>query len=125
VSFGERVPNVPADLLALYEEARRCTSHDAYTAAVLVLRKLLMNIAVANGADTGKRFVEYVEHLAANHFVPPNGKPWVDHIRKRGNEANHEIQLMTEQDAKDLVVFSQMLLTFIYDFPSRIPSAAP
>jgi hypothetical protein len=47
----------------------------------------------------------------------------VDHIRKKGNEANHEIALMTRVDAEELLSFSEMLLKFIYEFPSRIPGA--
>ena len=45
----------------------------------------------------------------------------VDHIRKKGNEANHEIVLMEKEDAEDLLVFSEMLLKFIYEFPKRVP----
>jgi hypothetical protein len=35
--------------------------------------------------------MEYIEHLANNGFVPPKGRGWVDHIRKKGNEANHVV----------------------------------
>jgi hypothetical protein len=80
-----------------------------------------MNIAVQQGADEGKKFIEYVEYLAANGYVPPNGKPWVDHIRKKGNEATHEITLMGSDDATELIQFSEMLLKFIYEFPARVP----
>jgi len=50
-----------------------------------------------------------------------DGKGWVDHIRKKGNEANHEIVIMKKGDALDLITFIEMLLKFIYEFPSRIP----
>ena len=53
-----------------------------------------MNIAVVQGAEEGLKFIEYVEYLASNGFIPPNGKGWVDHIRQKGNEATHEIALM-------------------------------
>jgi len=43
----------------------------------------------------------------------------VDHIRTKGNEANHEIRLMGRQDAEELVTFVEMLLKFIYEFPSK------
>ena len=79
-----------------------------------------MSIAVAQSAPEGKKFIEYVEYLADNGYVPPNGKGWVDHIRKRGNEANHEINLMSRADAEELISFSEMLLKFIYEFPARI-----
>ena len=79
-----------------------------------------MNVSVSVGAGAGLKFIEYVEYLAANGYVPPNGKGWVDHIRKKGNEATHEIQIMGEQDAKDLISFSEMLLKFIFEFPNKI-----
>lgn len=81
-----------------------------------------MNIAVSQGAAEGLRFIDYVEYLEKNGFIPPNGRGWVDHIRKKGNEATHVIALMTQSDAEDLIAFSEMLLKFIYEFPARIPT---
>ncbi len=121
VAPGSEVTNLPPDVEALYREARNCISVASYTAAVLACRKLLMNIAVAQGAKPGESFVSYVEHLANAGFIPPNGKGWVDHIRKKGNEATHEIALMTQSDATDLITFAEMLLKFIYEFPLRVP----
>lgn len=122
-AFGKEVKSVPDGLNDLYEEARRCTTRNCFTAAVLLCRKMLMNIAVHEQAKPGLAFVEYVNYLADKGYVPPNGKHWVDHIRKRGNEATHEIALMSEGDAKDLVSFVEMLLRFIYEFPSMIPTS--
>ncbi|MFD2756740.1 DUF4145 domain-containing protein [Comamonas terrae] len=121
-ALGNEVNNVPADLYELYQEARRCTGEGCYTAAVLICRKMLMNIAVTQGADEGKAFIHYVSFLADNGYVPPNGRHWVDHIRKKGNEATHEIAIMKEEDAKDLIVFIEMLLRFIYEFPAMVPN---
>ena len=118
VAFGNPVQNLPDDVSALYEEARVCCAGSSYTAAVLVLRKLLMNIAVQKEASENLTFIEYVEYLSSKGYVPPDGKNWVDHIRQKGNEATHEIKLMEKKDAEDLVVFSEMLLKFIYEFPS-------
>ncbi|MDU0458159.1 MAG: DUF4145 domain-containing protein [Geobacteraceae bacterium] len=121
VAPGNEVKSLPANIDNLYREARNSVAASAYTAAVLVCRKLLMNIAVSEGAEENKSFLFYVEYLADNGYVPPKGKGWVDHIRKKGNEANHEILLMSLQDAEDLISFSEMLLKFIYEFPSRVP----
>ena len=120
VAFGNQVQNLPDDVSALYEEARACCAGSSYTAAVLVLRKLLMNIAVQKEASENLKFIEYVEYLSRKGYVPPDGTIWVDHIRKKGNEATHEIKLMGKKDAEDLVVFSEMLLKFIYEFPGLI-----
>ncbi|QRP63002.1 DUF4145 domain-containing protein [Rhodanobacter sp. FDAARGOS 1247] len=122
VTPGNEVRSVPDDVNALYREARKCVSVGASTAAVLACRKLLMSIAVAQGADAGTSFISYVNYLAEKGFVPPNGRGWVDHIRNKGNEANHEILLMSQGDAEELILFSEMLLKFIYEFPARVPA---
>ena len=121
---GSEVDHLPDEVESLYREARNCVSVGSYTSAVLACRKLLMNIAVSQGAEENKSFYHYVEYLATNGYVPPNGRGWVDHIRLKGNEATHEIAIMSQQDADDLILFSEMLLKFIYEFPNRIPPAA-
>lgn len=122
---GAEVAHLPKDIEGLYREARNSVAGTSYTAAVLCCRKLLMHTAVAQGAPTGRSFVEYVEHLANSGYVPPNGRGWVDHIRKKGNEANHEIRLMSKTDAEELISFAEMLLKFIYEFPKRVPPPPP
>ena len=79
-----------------------------------------MHIAVAKGAKAGESFMSYVEYLSANHYVPPDAKDWVDHIRRKGNEANHEIVIMSKADAEELISFCEMLLRLIYEFPAAI-----
>ncbi|MGD9890124.1 MAG: DUF4145 domain-containing protein [Dehalococcoidia bacterium] len=119
---GRAVNHVPEDLAALFYEARQSSAAGAYTATVLLCRKILMHIAVEREAQEGKSFVHYIEHLKNTGYVPPNGEVWVDYIRSRGNEANHEIQVMQEDDALALITFVEMLLRIIYEFPSMVPS---
>lgn len=118
---GNEVQHLPTDLASLYLEARNCCALSAYTASVLASRKMLMNIAVEQKAKEGLKFIEYIEYLSKAGFIPPNGRGWVDHIRTKGNEATHEIALMTQADAEELVAFTEMLLKFIYEFPNRVP----
>lgn len=119
--FGSDVEGILSqEVEALYREARLCTGFGAYTATVLACRKILMHIAVEKGAKSNQSFESYVEYLSQKGYIPPDGKIWVDQIRKKGNEANHEILLMNEEDAKELIGFTEMLLKFIYEFPARI-----
>lgn len=119
--FGNDVENIDDELVKnLYKELRDCMSMSAYTPVILSARKLLMHIAVAKGADENKKFIEYVEFLSDKNFIPPDAKDWVDHIREKGNEANHEIVEMSKEDAEDLITFLEMLLKLIYEFPARM-----
>jgi len=123
--YGNNVDSLPEDIKNLYNEARNCVSCNSFTGAVLCCRKLLMNIAVSKKAAKGLKFIEYVEYLSSKGFVPPDGKNWVDHIRKKGNEATHEIKIMEKEDAEDLIDFIEMLLKFIYEFPEIINKKSP
>jgi hypothetical protein len=121
IVFGSDVADIDdIEVNSLYQEARKCTSDGAFTAAVLCCRKLLMHVAVAKGAQSDKSFIEYVQFLADKNYIPPDAKDWVDLIRQKGNEANHEISIMKSDDAKDLIDFSGMLLRLIYEFPAAI-----
>ena len=121
VRLGEEVQGISdAGVESLYNEARDCTSVGAYTSVVMTCRKILMNLAVQHDAKENQSFVYYVEFLAEKGYVPPNGKPWVDEIRKKGNDANHEIRIMTEPEAKQILKFVEMLLRFNYEFPSML-----
>ncbi len=121
VIFGNEVNDISDDEVKnLYSEARKCTNNNSFTASVLCCRKLLMHVAVSKGAKKGLKFIEYVEFLSDKNFIPPDAKDWVDHIRKKGNEANHEIKIMSKEDAQDLISFSEMLLKLIYEFPANI-----
>lgn len=104
----------------LYDEADSCYSVGSYTASIMCCRKLLMSIAVANGAAEKKNFITYVNYLNKEGYIPPNGRAWVDSIRKLGNEANHEIKLRTEAEASLMIKFIEMLLRFIYEMPGLL-----
>lgn len=139
VKFGNVVQHLPKGLEQLYDEhrtsvapirsgrwrARGAMSSQAYTPAVLACRKILMNVAVGLGAKTGESFVTYVQFLADSGYIPPNGKHWVDHIRTKSNEANHEITLMSKDEAEKLITFVEMMLKFIYELPNVVPAPAP
>jgi len=120
VAFGNAVDGIDDESVNnLYEEARNCASVNAYTATAMACRKILMNIAVAKGAKENLKFVQYVQYLADNSYVPPDGKDWVEHIKNKGNDANHKIEIVSKEDAEELLYFMEMLLTFIYAVPAR------
>jgi Domain of unknown function (DUF4145) len=121
INFGQDVEDITDTSVSdMYEEARRAYSAAAYTAAVLCCRKLLMHIAVSKGAKAGGTFASYVEFLASQNYVPPDARPWIDHIRTKGNESNHEISMALKEDAEELISFSEMLLKVIFEFPAAV-----
>lgn len=118
--YGNDVEDLPSDVRILYAEVRRCVQYTAYTAAVLAMRKLLMHVAVSLGAEENRKFAEYVNYLDDNHYITPNAKAWVEPLRKYGNEATHQIVIMDEEKAAQLLDFAEMLLKIVYEFPAKI-----
>jgi hypothetical protein len=100
----------------------------AYTAAVMCCKKLLMNMAVTEGAKEGvtkgakegKSFVQYLDYLEHQGFIPAKGKEWVEYVRLKGNEANHEISVMERKDAEQFITFLETLLRANYEFPATL-----
>lgn len=126
VAFGDEVKGIDdSGIATLYDEARRATAASAYTAAVLCCRKILMHVGVEKGAPAGKNFVTYVEHLATTGYIPTGAKGWVDYIREKSNEANHEIVLVGAADAEKLLTFTGMLLKVVYEFPAAMKQKQP
>ncbi|WP_281659114.1 DUF4145 domain-containing protein [Halobacillus sp. Cin3] len=117
---GNGVEHLPDEIKSIYEEARNCISINSYTSAVLICRKILMNVSVTKGAKEGEKFITYVNYLEERGYMPPDSRAWVDMIRKKGNEATHEIPSITKTDAIELLEFTEMLLRFIYELPGKM-----
>ena len=118
--YGASVDNVPPEVDEVYKEARNCMIVGAHTSAALMCRKILMNVAVHQGAERNQTFAQYVDFFNANGYIPPNGKKWFEYIRSKGNEATHEIPQVSRNDAELTIDFVRQILVLVYDFPSRI-----
>ena len=117
---GNSVEGLGKEIALLYEEARQCISVSSYTASVMLCRKILMHIAVEKGAEENETFKHYVDYLDKRHFLPIDSKDWIDHIRKKGNDANHKIVISSKKDAMELIEFIEILTKIIYEFPNRV-----
>ena len=109
------------DIKGLYREARTSLSVNAFTGAVMLCRKILMNVSVEKGAKEGLRFAEYVEWLVDEGYAPKGSEGWVKYIKDRGNDANHEIVPMAKEDATGVLRFTEQLLRNMFELPELIP----
>jgi hypothetical protein len=118
---GHEVENVPADLSSLYDEARRCAGVGAFTSAAMACRAILMHIAVEKGAKQRETFEFYVQYLADNNYIPPEGKALADYVKSLGRDANHKIKLLDAEDATASIKCVEILLRLIYELPGSLP----
>jgi hypothetical protein len=120
---GTDIEHLPEGIRELYGEARRTIAASAPTSAVMAGRKLLMAVAVERGADGDLKFIQYVNWLVEKGIVTEPMCGFVDEIRQLGNEANHEIRLMTQGDAEEMLTYVEMLLKVVYEYPGRAEQA--
>lgn len=120
--FGKRFDHLPDDIRGLYDDICKSVSAGAYTASVLASRKMLVHIAVQEGASDKMTFKQYVEYLDSEHVVPRSAKGWVDFIRSKGNEATHEIVMAEKDEAEAMATFIEQILFSVYEFPAMLPS---
>lgn len=70
--------------------------------------------------NEAKNFAVCVKWMFEEGHLPKTWKPWVDHIRTKGNEAVHELPNTTLVDSKKLVDFVQMILQSHFEAPKKL-----
>jgi len=115
---GGTIKNLPDDVAKAWREARTAHAVAAYTAAEMMLRKILMHVAVdVAGSKSGEQFLSYVDDLEGAGYITPRLKPVIDKLRRRGNIANHELPASTEDDSLTTLTITEYLLRGIYEMP--------
>jgi hypothetical protein len=56
-------------------------------------------------------------------IATPAMKEWAHHVRLDANEATHEVEEFTEEDAKKLQTFTEMFLTYAFTLPAMLKRA--
>jgi hypothetical protein len=118
--IGREIEKLPENIMNVYDEVRKCMQSTCFTGAVMLMRKIIMNIAVHEGAGKNKSFVEYINYLCDNGIVHKKSKNKADSIRELGNNANHEIENRTEEEAQNCFEFIELLLMENYEFADEV-----
>ncbi len=114
---------------AAWSEVRSCLSVGAYTASVMLCRKLLFHIAVGHGLpakndrNRAPTFAEAVDQLESEGVITKKMRPWVDRIKDVGNDASHEITPVPQSAALDVASFTLQLLVLAYELPTLMAVA--
>lgn len=111
-----RVQGMPEAMEQCWNEALDAGASEAWTAAELMCRKLLMHIAVTQfGMPEGKSFAEYVKAIDDHRYFPPAVHKLVDGIRERGNRATHDIRASSRTEALATLRITHHVLHSIYE----------
>lgn len=75
-----------------------------------------MVAAHEQGADEDQSFLDYVNYLADEALTFPQAKTAIDRIRDIGNDANHEVDFVETEEAKEALQITHYLLEALYGF---------
>lgn len=112
------LPSIDA---SIWEEARSCLGVYAYSATVMLCRKLLLHVAVEKGLPAKDKrnrapsYMDAVKHLESVGVITTDMREWVDEIKDIGNDANHELTPIAEAQARDVATFTEQLLILAYE----------
>jgi Domain of unknown function (DUF4145) len=110
--------NWPPELARLFDEAAIAYTAGAFTASGMASRKVLMACACQEGDDEGKKFVQYVDYLLDKVIQIPKAKTAIAAIKNIGNDANHKLDFLNQDQAKRSLQIVTYLLTALYSLPA-------
>lgn len=117
--------HVPDGIATYFIEASDNLKRAAYTSSGMMSRKV---IDVSTKRQLGKESGKYrdnrnrIDALADSGAITKDLQEWAHHVRVGGNDAAHDDDPFTEDQAKDLLSFLELYLTYVYSLPGRLRS---
>ena len=114
-------------------QAKRSLAGENWDAAAVMIRSALQ-LALREHNAKGRTLKDEINDLASQGILPPLMKEWATNVRELGNDAAHPQiaqQATDPKDAKDVAVFLDFLLEYLYNLPYRMkqyrnrPQSAP
>ena len=113
--------HTPPNIRQRFLEGEDAFARESWNAAVAMYRATL-DIATKSLADVPANvtFHKRLVWLHDNHRITPDMKDWADHVRIEGNEALHDPEAFTEEDAKPLRLFTETFLRYVFELPGEV-----
>ncbi len=121
---GEPAPvHAPEGITNLYYQARGSLQVGAFNGAAMLCRRILLDVASNHGLKWDGRapsFQACLKFLVKNEDITQRMlDKWLDKIRVIGNGANHELTLVSMEEAAVSLRFTGWLLRILYDAPAE------
>lgn len=110
---------IPRQLRAEFDEARKCFAAKAYGATVVMVRRTLEGTAQHEGVDK-RTLDEALKELQAQGKIDGMLAEWADLLRVVGNDGAHFTgNAVDREDAEDSLDFAEALLDHLYVLRKR------
>ena len=106
--------SIPANLRQECEKVRTCLTSGEFTAAVVMVRRVLEGICMDHGIEE-PNLARALATLRSTGRIDEMLSGWAEVLRMLGNQGAHYGKaLVTRQDAEDGLEFAETLLEYIY-----------
>ncbi|WP_448856458.1 DUF4145 domain-containing protein [Corynebacterium camporealensis] len=106
-------------------EGERCFHAKAFNAAALMYRKIVFLVAVERGIQPKNKsgfapnFQQCITYLLEQDYLTERQRTiWAESIRRIGNDATHEIESISQEQAEGSKKFTRLLLENVYEHES-------
>lgn len=111
--------DIPKDISSLYGEAATAFYAGAYRASAVMLRSALEAITVHFGEVTGV-LAKRLENLRDKNILQPVLFDWSKEVRLLGNQSTHTTNIVSKEDAKQLLDFIRELFKYLFEMPAEL-----
>jgi hypothetical protein len=112
-------PVWPEEIKEAFEEAKGCFKSRAYTATVIMCRKIIEGLCVLNGSSE-RNLNKALLKLRDSGVIDSRLYDWADALRVSGNEAAHDLSVtFSKEDASDIIDLTSAILEYIYSFTNK------
>ena len=94
-----------------------------YDAAGSMFRKAFDTALKSKFPTVKGRLVGSIRKLSDEHKLTPDFANWADRIRLGGNDAAHEEDPFSQEAAKELASFTELVLLYLFTLPGMMPKA--
>jgi hypothetical protein len=113
--------DIPTDISEVFGEAATSLAANCPRASAVMSRRTLEAISVDKGELKG-RLADRLANLSSKSILHPTLSDWAKEVRLIGNQGAHfdPIQMITMDDAKQLLSFVRELLKYLYELPAEL-----
>lgn len=114
---------LPPSVGKTYLEACDILKKSPTAAKGMFRRALEIGLKIYDPSDTSSKLFGRINKLAEAHKITPALKEWAHQLRLDGNDAMHEIDEASIEDAEQMHQLTKYLLMYLYTLPHQIEDA--
>lgn len=115
--------HTPDELKRIFVQAANALKRGDSDASGAMSRKVLdVSTQQLLSADSKKygNIQGRIDALAAANKLTPDLKEWAHQLRLGGNDAAHDLDPFTQEEADELLSFAELYLIYVYSLPARL-----